>query len=228
MAHSLGLRVTAEGVETEPQLEFLRDLGCDTVQGYLIGRPLPPESFEVLIERRQILLATDGASAEEARLLAALRDNELDVEGWLERLLGEHDPDRASFSRDRVVDLLGLNLHQAIESHLEWRRRLDDLVAGRVKDGDGMSVDEAGSHDRCALGHWIAKHDMPGSACFRQLDEVHRAFHQMAGQIVEDYRYGHRGLARRTLSGSRLRKASRDVIVALIDCYRSLRENAPA
>ena len=226
MAHSLGLRVTAEGVETEAQLEFLRDLGCDTVQGYLIGRPLPPESFETLIERRQILLATDGASAEEARLLAALRDNELDVEGWLERLLGEHDPDRATYALNEVVVLLGLNLRQAIEAHLDWRRRLDDLVGGRVKDGEGMGVDEAGSHERCALGQWINRHEAKDAACFRHLDEVHRAFHRMAGQIVEDYRYGHRGLARRTLSGSALRKASRDVIVALIDCYRSLRGNA--
>jgi diguanylate cyclase (GGDEF)-like protein len=40
MAHSLGLGVVAEGVETATQLEFLRRLGCDTVQGYFIARPL--------------------------------------------------------------------------------------------------------------------------------------------------------------------------------------------
>ncbi|AKU14466.1 hypothetical protein AzCIB_4580 [Azoarcus sp. CIB] len=40
MAHSLDLRVTAEGVESEAQRDFLRRLGCDCLQGYLIGRPM--------------------------------------------------------------------------------------------------------------------------------------------------------------------------------------------
>lgn len=49
MAHGLHLEVVAEGVETEEQLEFLLDHGCDAVQGYLFSRPLPGESVvEVL------------------------------------------------------------------------------------------------------------------------------------------------------------------------------------
>ena len=41
LAHSLRKRVTAEGVETHDQLEFLRERGCDAVQGHLLARPAP-------------------------------------------------------------------------------------------------------------------------------------------------------------------------------------------
>jgi EAL domain-containing protein (putative c-di-GMP-specific phosphodiesterase class I)/GGDEF domain-containing protein len=52
MARSLGMSTVAEGVETLAQLEVLRELGCDEVQGYFIGRPQPPEAFEQwLVER---------------------------------------------------------------------------------------------------------------------------------------------------------------------------------
>lgn len=43
MVHALGKEVLAEGVETQAQLDFLREAGCDLVQGYLLGRPGPPE-----------------------------------------------------------------------------------------------------------------------------------------------------------------------------------------
>lgn len=46
MAHALGLKVQAEGVETEAQAEFLKECECESAQGFLFGRPLPPEEFE--------------------------------------------------------------------------------------------------------------------------------------------------------------------------------------
>ncbi len=51
MAHSLKLRVVAEGVETKHQLSFLRSQGCDEVQGYLFSRPLPLEEILKLLTR---------------------------------------------------------------------------------------------------------------------------------------------------------------------------------
>ncbi|MFF3701553.1 EAL domain-containing protein [Pseudomonas qingdaonensis] len=49
MAHSLGLQVVAEGVETQEQLAFLREQGCDEVQGYLISRPVEADSLAALL-----------------------------------------------------------------------------------------------------------------------------------------------------------------------------------
>jgi diguanylate cyclase (GGDEF)-like protein/PAS domain S-box-containing protein len=47
LADRLGMRVTAEGVETDLQLDLLRDLDCPTAQGYLFGRPMPIEELQV-------------------------------------------------------------------------------------------------------------------------------------------------------------------------------------
>ncbi len=51
MAHTFDMRVVAEGVETEGQLEALRALGCDAVQGYLLSVPRAPEEIEFLLRR---------------------------------------------------------------------------------------------------------------------------------------------------------------------------------
>ena len=51
MATSLGMQTIAEGVETEGQLEFLRDQGCNEVQGYYFSRPLPPDGFESFFKK---------------------------------------------------------------------------------------------------------------------------------------------------------------------------------
>ncbi len=46
LGNQLGLNVIAEGVETAAQMEFLRDRGCDAVQGYLVGRPMTAQAVE--------------------------------------------------------------------------------------------------------------------------------------------------------------------------------------
>ena len=60
LGHKLNLRVIAEGVETEPQLQFLRDHDCDEMQGYLFSRPVAPEQIALMLAaqaQQQLLLA---------------------------------------------------------------------------------------------------------------------------------------------------------------------------
>ncbi len=56
MAHSLNLMVIAEGVESHEQLEFLREHGCDEVQGFLFGRPVPADQFAALFASNALFL----------------------------------------------------------------------------------------------------------------------------------------------------------------------------
>jgi diguanylate cyclase (GGDEF)-like protein/PAS domain S-box-containing protein len=49
LAHSLRLKVVAEGVETEQQLKLLRELRCDQIQGFLVGRPVPEQQIALML-----------------------------------------------------------------------------------------------------------------------------------------------------------------------------------
>lgn len=57
LAHALRLRVVAEGVETQEQLDYLDQCGCDEVQGFLLSHPVPAEAFAELI-RNHVAIAS--------------------------------------------------------------------------------------------------------------------------------------------------------------------------
>ncbi|MEZ5657472.1 MAG: EAL domain-containing protein [Burkholderiaceae bacterium] len=63
MSHSLGMVVTAEGVETPEQLAFLREAGCDIIQGYLFSKPLPADTFLKLLLKQRTAEANKRALA---------------------------------------------------------------------------------------------------------------------------------------------------------------------
>ena len=53
MGHSLGMKVVAEGIETELAADRLRALGCDIAQGYLYAKPMPLDQLERWLEGRE-------------------------------------------------------------------------------------------------------------------------------------------------------------------------------
>ena len=63
LGQALGLRIVAEGVETDVQQNFLTRLGCNSLQGYLLGHPLPADGFMADIQRAEDALAPDKSRA---------------------------------------------------------------------------------------------------------------------------------------------------------------------
>ncbi|QHG64849.1 putative bifunctional diguanylate cyclase/phosphodiesterase [Pseudomonas putida] len=54
LGHALGYRITAEGIETQQQYDFLRNAGCDQGQGYLLGRPMPAAELQKWVARNPL------------------------------------------------------------------------------------------------------------------------------------------------------------------------------
>jgi diguanylate cyclase (GGDEF)-like protein len=74
LAHALGLHVTAEGVETAQQHEALRALGCDSMQGFLFARPMPPEAMRDRLVVERALSHAEPAPSDWSTTMAAQLD----------------------------------------------------------------------------------------------------------------------------------------------------------
>jgi diguanylate cyclase (GGDEF)-like protein len=92
LGRSLNLRVVAEGVETEAQMEFLRERGCDEIQGYLLSRPLAADAFVAWWH------AYDTRARDTQHVLGELRGQQ--VGASTRRPATSHDP--AGFAADHA------------------------------------------------------------------------------------------------------------------------------
>ena len=75
IADHLSVPVIAEGVETEEQLQALKEMGCDLVQGYYFSRPLPPEEYERFVQERKQLDEPVGRITRTASRLVSRKES---------------------------------------------------------------------------------------------------------------------------------------------------------
>jgi CheY-like chemotaxis protein len=131
LAHRMGLRVIAEGVETEAQLAYLVRHGCDEMQGYHFSKPLPAAQFTALLHEGRCLPVT--TAPEHARTLL-LVDDEPNVLSAIRRSLRD-DNYRILSARDanEGLDLLARNDVQVILSDQRMPGMSGTEFFGRVK-----------------------------------------------------------------------------------------------
>jgi len=80
LAHNLGMRVLAEGIETEPQLRFMLRYGCDQIQGYLTSRPTSPEAVETMVMDRRDMRPAGQARSSPVLYALIIEDEPIEAE----------------------------------------------------------------------------------------------------------------------------------------------------
>ncbi|MBV6324324.1 EAL domain-containing protein [Duganella violaceipulchra] len=113
MAHSLNMRVVAEGVETEAQLRYLRKLRCDEIQGYFFSPPVPALAFEEMLRTdRRLPLAREASGGADTVLLV---DDEANILSALKRLLRQDSYHiLTATNAEDALELLALNYVQVV------------------------------------------------------------------------------------------------------------------
>jgi len=105
MAHRMGLKTIAEGVETQAQFVKLKELGCDYIQGYYFSRPLPKEEYEkYLMDHKDIGLLKDNEDFAAKQWIAL--SNELEIKNILLECVNSLASDESE--RNKVRHLLSV------------------------------------------------------------------------------------------------------------------------
>ena len=131
LAHRMRLGVVAEGVETEAQAGYLRQNGCDEIQGYLFSKPVPAEEFAELL-RQGKTLPVPGVPLQSRTLLIV--DDEPHILAALQRVLAEEGYRVfAATSGHEGLELLAKNPVQVILSDQRMPGMSGTEFLGRVK-----------------------------------------------------------------------------------------------
>ena len=135
LADSLHTSVLAEGVENDSQLNFLRERGCASMQGYLFSRPLKAEDFEtLLLEARSLPPPESGPDEAPVRGLLLL-DDEPNILRALQRLLRQEGYRvHATTSPHEAFDILARNPVQVIVSDQRMPEMSGTEFLSRVKE----------------------------------------------------------------------------------------------
>lgn len=105
LAHSIGILVIAEGVETEREVNFLRSIQCNLVQGYFFGKPVPEEVFYETLNKANV--------TDKMRWMKGIRENVVESNYWLREKLNlllrhyecsllDYDPQKDDMTLDLV------------------------------------------------------------------------------------------------------------------------------
>ncbi|HRH81144.1 MAG TPA: EAL domain-containing protein [Thiobacillaceae bacterium] len=133
LAQRMRLRVVAEGVETEAQLDYLRAQGCDLMQGFFFSRPLPAEAYAQLLRDGRGLATAQVQTPEERGLL--LVDDEANILAALRRLLrGEGYRVHTAGSALEGLDILARHPVQVILSDQRMPEMTGTEFLGRVRE----------------------------------------------------------------------------------------------
>jgi len=134
MAHSLRMKVIAEGVETLAQLEYLRGHGCDEMQGYYFSRPVPAAELPGLMLKRLQLQMPEEAAATRGNTILVV-DDDAGITSSLQRVLFlEGYRVLTAGSAAEGFELLSLNRVEVVVSDFRMPAMNGAEFLGRVKE----------------------------------------------------------------------------------------------
>jgi len=152
LAHNLGMRVLAEGVETEPQLRFMSRYGCDQIQGYLTSRPVSPGDVETMVMERRDLRPQGHVNALPRQSILIVEDEPIEAEmlmllledsGYAAHSVAELDAAVTMMGKQRI-DLVVADYYleriTGVEVLERLRRLFPDVPSIMVSGADESSV----------------------------------------------------------------------------------------
>jgi diguanylate cyclase (GGDEF)-like protein/PAS domain S-box-containing protein len=168
LAHNLGMRVLAEGVETDPQLQFMARYGCDHIQGYLTSRPVTPDAVETINMERRDLRPSGANQAAPLHTILIIEDEPIEAE-VMAMLLNDSgygtecvaDLEAAlTVMGQRRIDLIVsdyyLEMITGVEVLERLRRLFPDVPRIMVSGADDSAI-VMEAVNRCAIQAFLAK-----------------------------------------------------------------------